>query len=289
MMLQNCLRYGLGTALLGAVAAVSFAQSMPPEGSGGILGKQMGITQRIGEKIPLDLYFKESDGTPVEFGDVLGDRPAIVVPVYYECLKGCRLIEENLIKMLAKLHVSESMQIGRDFELVFVSIDPTESLEVAARKKNVFLDNFEQPETAKGWHLLVGNEQGVAKFADAIGFKYHVDPKTGDINHPIGSVTVASDGTITAYTIGDQTPTKVIVNAIDLAKEGKLAPPADQSTMFGCVTPPVSPYRNLILSAMQILGALTILGFIAGVILMSRPSTPDNGQNPDSKGGPEAA
>jgi len=269
---------------MGALVAASYAQAQAPAGSGGILGQQMAITQRIGEKIPADILFRDSEGTPVRFGDVIEGRPAIVVPVYFECLKGCRLIEENLIKTLAKLHVSDALQIGRDFELVFVSIDPTESVEIAARKKQVFLDNFEQPETAKGWHLLVGSETEVQRFSSAVGFKYSIDPQTGDINHPIGSVTVAGDGTITAYTIGDQIPTKVLLNSLELAKTGKLAEPADQSTMFGCITPPVSPYRNMVLTAMQVLGAMTILGFIAAVVLMSRPR-----RSPNTKGGPQAA
>ena len=96
--------------------------------------KHVGIEQRIGVSLPLDLEFNDETGAPVSLGSYFGDKPVILTLVYYDCPMLCTEVLNGLNRSLAPLNYS----IGEEFKVVTVSFDPRESPTLASQKKAVY-------------------------------------------------------------------------------------------------------------------------------------------------------
>src|SRR5688572_4261070 len=161
---------------LAAAAAPARAQSPPSGGLAqagepasakpGVLAR-VGIDQRIGEQIPLDLPFTDETGRTVRLGDYFGKRPVILALVYYECPMLCTQVLNGLVSALGVMN----FEPGREFEVVAVSFNPKEGPGLAAQKKAAYMERYKRPHTAGGWHFLTGTEDSIKKLADAVGFR----------------------------------------------------------------------------------------------------------------------
>ncbi|AIE85555.1 SCO family protein [Fimbriimonas ginsengisoli] len=247
------------------------------------LARTMGITQRLGQPVPKDVEFKDEDGKTIRFGDLMGKRPMIILPIFFQCRTGCPLITDATMKTLAKANkVDNELVPGRDVEMVLLSIDPLETPELARAKKQLVLNAMEPPNApegwrenaSKGWHLLTGDLESIHKVTDAIGFKYKFDPVKHLINHPTCTVMLTPSGRVSSYTIGNDFPTRVIQQNFAVAKKEEIGDKADQSMMFGCIMldPVTGKYRIVVENVMRVAGVLTIVVVGLWIFLMSRNS-----------------
>ena len=78
--------------------------------------------------------------------------PVIMSLVYYQCKILCPEEIDGLVSALEMV----KFKPGKDFDVVFVSIDPSETPEIAAKEKALYLKRYGHPETAAGWHFLTG-------------------------------------------------------------------------------------------------------------------------------------
>ena len=86
--------------------------------------ENVGITERLNEQVPLDLEFLDESGKIVRIGDYFsGDRPVILNPVYYTCPMLCGLVLNGVIEGMQGMEWTA----GNQFEVVTLSIDPTET------------------------------------------------------------------------------------------------------------------------------------------------------------------
>ena len=60
------------------------------------------------------------------------------------------------LKGLARSLRPLSQSVGEDFDVVVVSIDPTEGPELASGKKRRFVDRYDRAGSETGWHFLTG-------------------------------------------------------------------------------------------------------------------------------------
>jgi len=72
------------------------------------------------------------------------------------------------------------------FDVVMLSIKPTETPQLAADKKKLILSAYHVPGGDEGVHGLVGDLENIHKITDTVGFRYKYDPNTQLINHPAG-------------------------------------------------------------------------------------------------------
>ena len=114
------------------------------------------ITQKLNTGIPLDGEFRDETGKAVRLGDYFGKRPVILSLVYYQCKMLCPEEIDGLVGALEMVKFAP----GKDFDVVFVSIDPSETPEIAAREKALYVKRYGRPETASGWHFLTGPAAG---------------------------------------------------------------------------------------------------------------------------------
>ena len=87
------------------------------------VGEEIGIEQRLGENLPLDLSFVDEAGRTVPLGGYFGGKPVILALVYYECPMLCTQVLNGLLRSLKVLAFS----VGDEFDIVTVSIDPGEA------------------------------------------------------------------------------------------------------------------------------------------------------------------
>jgi len=251
------------------------------------LTQQMGIKQRLGEYVPKDVSFKDENGKSVKFGELFQGRPIVLLPIFYRCQTSCSALTDSLMTVLAKAGKHDEMKVGRDLDVVMVSIHPKETPELARVRKGYILQDLDQPGTENGWHLLTGDLASVHKITDAIGFKYSYNAEKDLINHPVCSVVLSPEGRISAYTIGNDMQTRILQQDVALAAKNEVADPADQSMMFGCimVDPTTHKYTLVIERIVFIACCITLVVVASMIVYMSRKYK----RTPLTKGGPLGA
>ena len=116
--------------------------------------KDVGIDQKLNDEIPLDLTFRDEHGKTVELAQFFGSKPVILTLVYYNCPMLCTQVLNGLDRTLKQL----PMDIGKDFNVVTVSIDPTERPVLAEAKQAMYTGMYGRPGAADGWRFLTGDE-----------------------------------------------------------------------------------------------------------------------------------
>ena len=143
------------------------------------LQKSIGIDQKLGDQIPLDLEFTDSNGKRTALRQYFGKKPIVLTLVYYECPMLCTQVLNSLLRAMNVL----SFGIGTDFDVLTISVDPGETPELAAAKKAEYSKNYRGRDGSTGWHFLTGGEDQIKQLAAAVGFRYEYDEDTRPV-HP---------------------------------------------------------------------------------------------------------
>jgi len=137
----------IGCALLGASARAqvsSYGDKEVGENSGDQLPQvlqKVGVEQHLNRPLPLDAQFVDDHGNTVRLGDYFGKHPAILSLVYYNCPMLCSEEMDGLAGALEMV----KMNPGKDFEVIIISIDPSETPELAAKKKAFYVKRYGRP------------------------------------------------------------------------------------------------------------------------------------------------
>lgn len=276
---------------VGAITVLTLASLAPLSaqlyrGPGGEIGEaaarqeyenitsQVGIEQNLGRRLPLELTFTDETGKTVRLGDYFGERPVILVMAYYECPMLCTVVLNELTRAMNGL----DLRIGKDFEVVTVSISPTETHELAAKKKANYVKSYNYEGAEKGWHFLVGEEKNIKQLADAVGFKYVYDPKTKQYAHSAGIMIATPDGKLARYLIGVDFAPRDLKFALAESSQGKIGNPV-LSAMLYCFQydPSTGRYGLVVLRVIQLAGIITVLSLatlIGGALLLERRRKP---------------
>lgn len=115
---------------------------------------RVGFEQHPGQKVSRDLVFRDENGRTLRLGEIFRRRPVILVLGYYRCPMLCTMINDGLINALENLRAN----VGADFEVVDLSIDPDEEPAAGAEKKAIYVRRYGRSGAASGWHCLVGDK-----------------------------------------------------------------------------------------------------------------------------------
>jgi protein SCO1/2 len=252
-------------ALLAIAALVSAAPSAQ-EVQGDVL-EEVRIEQQPGALLPLDAAFRDGDGHAVRLGDLLGERPVLLAFVYYECPRLCGMIQSGLVRALKPLE----LEVGRDFDVVAVSIAPDETPAQAARIRSRYVELYGRPSAASGWHCLVGDADAVRAVTSAAGFRYVRDAATGEYAHGSAVITVTPDGRISRYLLGVDFAPRDVRLALVEAGEGAIGSLVD-AVLLLCYhyDPTTGRYGFAIQSALRAAGILTVALLAGGVWGLAR-------------------
>jgi len=168
--------------------------SLPPTIKAGEV-PDLGVSERLGEIVPLDAMLVDEQGKAVRFGDLV-DKPVLLLFVYYRCPSICNPLMRELANNLDHL---EGLEAGEDFTVITISFDPNETPEIAANTKNEILGTMEHPPKPAGWRFLTGTEETVRMLTESMGFKYAYDPETQTYLHATSLIFLSREGKIVRY------------------------------------------------------------------------------------------
>lgn len=174
-----------------------------------------GLTERLGEKIPLDLTFRDESGKPVRLGDLV-TVPTIILPVYYSCTNECNFLQGGLASALPGVKRTP----GTEYRVISLSFDETETPALASKYKRMYLASMNTPFPEDGWRFLTGDARNIRRLTDAAG--YHFQRGKRDFIHPVASFVIARDGTIVRYLYGTTFLPKDLTLALLEARDGKV-------------------------------------------------------------------
>ena len=203
--------------------AVQRQEPLPKELEG------VGITEKLGDRLPLDLEFVDESGRTVRLASYFGQgRPVMLTLNYYSCPMLCTLMLNGLIDGLRELKWTP----GQEFEVVTLSINPLETPSLARLKKQTYLEYYERPAAAPGWHFLTGRERDIRRLADALGFGYAWIESRREYAHPAAIMLASADGRVVRYLYGVMYEPKDLRLAIAEAGEGKVGSTAEQILLY---------------------------------------------------------
>lgn len=189
----------------------------------------VGITERLGNKVSHHLEFTNDRGEKVTMGDLLsGERPVIFTMVYYNCPSLCNYHLNGLLSVFRNM----DGRAGKDFDLVAVSMDHTEGYELAAAKKETYLEALGQPGVEDGWHFLVGSEENVRQIADETGFGFRWNPEIEQYAHAAAAMILTPSGILSRYLYGIEFLPQTMRLSIVEASEGKVGSIIEQIMLF---------------------------------------------------------
>ncbi len=276
--MKNLSRLFVALAALGCIFQGAQAQSGQLN-----LGERIGIDQKLGDQVPLDVPVIDEHGNHIKLGDVLHGKPVVFMPIFYSCKGVCGVELSNMLKSAIKM--KKTFPIGDKYDLVVLSINPKETPDLALAKEKDMQDMYGMPESAGGWHLLTGDgEANIRRVTDALGFRYEYKPETDQINHPSGIMVLTPQGKISSYIYGADYPTKVLQDSLVLANEGKVGAKAEV-ILLGCImVDPVTGKRTVVVEqVLKIAGIMTVLILGLSILKMSldtKKNAPPGGTTP---------
>jgi protein SCO1/2 len=259
-----CLR-GLFLFLIFGFAVRSFAQTTQPA-----ILTNVGIDQKLGDTIPLDLTFRDENAQPIRLRDCVHNRPVILSLVYYECPMLCNMT----LNGMARSFNSMSESAGSQFDIITVSFDPRETSKMASEKKINYLRGYRRPSAEAGWHFLTGDEDSIRALTSAVGFRYVWDEQSKMYAHASCIVVLTPEGKISKYFFGVEFEPAELSKAMSDARAGTTGTAAEQ-ILFYCFhyDPATGRYGLIISRALQVGGVailLALVGFISLNVLKDR-------------------
>ncbi len=220
----------------------------------------VGLTPKLGARIPTDLVLMRSDSSAVRL-DTLLQRPTLLTFVYHTCPMLCSVLLDGLTRALESVPWTP----GQQYDLVTVSINPDETPSIAHRQRARYLGRLNRP--AADWHFLTGDEATLRMLAESVGFGYTWVETQGEYAHPAALIFLTSDGVVTRY-LADVAPHGRDVRAsLVEASEGTIGSLLDRAFLFCFQYDPTSnSYVLAATRAMRIGGifaALLLVGFLA--------------------------
>ncbi len=189
----------------------------------------MGVTEHLGQRIPMELDFRDENGRSVHLGDYFkGDRPVLLSFNYSNCPMLCSLQLSGIVAGLKEVELS----CGQDFQFVSVSIDPNEQVVRAAQTRQRYYQMYDRQGTGSGWHFLVGSEKSIAALTEAVGMAYRYLPDKKEYIHPAVCVGVTPDGRLSRYLYGVTFPPQTLRLAIVESGAGTIGSTLDQILLF---------------------------------------------------------
>jgi protein SCO1 len=281
MMIRRTIRGGWRAALCCALLSAPLLAQVAGYGdkqSGDNSGDQLpqvlqkvGVTQRLNQPLPLNAPFVDETGKAVVLGDYFGKRPAIISMVYYNCPMLCSEELDGLTGALEMVKLTP----GKDFDVVIISIDPSETPEQAAKKKAFYLKRYGRPETAAGWHFLTGQRPAIDAVTDAVGFGYvrvpGPDGKLTQFAHASSIEIATTDGKLAQYYLGvEYSPKDMLLGLIEASGNKIGSPVANILTYCYHYDPQTNKHSLIIARIVQLGGMVTMAGLGGFIFLMFR-------------------
>jgi protein SCO1 len=233
--------------------------------------QKVGVSQHLNQQLPLDATFVDETGKQVKLGDYFGKHPALLSLVYYTCPMLCSEEMDGITSSLEMVKLTP----GRDFDVVIISIDPSDTPEQAAKSKALYVKRYGRPETAAGWHFLTGQRPAIDSVTNAVGFGYvrvpGPDGKLSQFAHASSLEIVTPEGKLAQYYLGvEYSPKDILLGLIDASGNKIGSPVANILTYCYHYDPQTNKHSLIVARVVQVGGMITVAGLGGFMFLMFR-------------------
>ncbi len=226
---------------------------------------EIGVVEHLNEYLPDSISLINEQGEKVWLSDII-DKPTIINFVYYRCPGICSPLMEAVAGVMDK----SDMIPGKDYQVLTISFDPTETIDLGIRKKSNYLNlmNNKVEEAKKGWLFFTSDSASIARATYATGFRYK---RTGnDFLHAASLTVVSPDGKITRYLNGLFFLPFEWKMAIIEASEGKAGPTLNKVLRYCYSYDPEG--QTYVMNVTKVSGTLILFfGIVLLLILVFKP------------------
>lgn len=261
---------------LGLSSSSIFAEMREPLNTSNVPSNQLpnnlqgvGIQQKLGAQIPLNLNFNDEFGHPIRLSEIIRNKPLILTLAYYKCPSLCTLVLNGVVNALKQIQPT----LGEDYNALTVSINPKETPSLALAKKRSYLTRYARlkvTDQEMGWRFLTGQEESIRKLADSVGFSYSYDSQSGQYSHASVAMIVTPDGKLSQYLFGISYSPRSLELAIKKAATAEIGSPLNQFLLYCFHYDATTGKRTVkILNLLKVLAIMTLLG-IAGALFQAK-------------------
>jgi len=245
--------------LLLLLVALPFVVASAPDFSG------LAYEQRPGTQLPREDMFRDDTGRMVRLDDLFEATPLVLVLGYFHCPNLCSVVRADLFEALR----ASGMMAGRDYAVVALSIDPSETSADAAAAKGDDLQRHSDRGAAQNWHYLTGTFDAVQAVAKAVGFHQRFDPELKQFAHPVGIVFATSAGLVSSYLLGVGYLPADVRRGVTQAAGGRIAAVA-LPVLLLCYdyNPATGRYTLAIMKLLRLAAAITV-ATVAGALFLA--------------------
>jgi len=251
-----------------------------------IQADQLGINEKLGNMVPLDLTFINEKGKSVTLKKLMDGKPTMISLNYFRCAGICTPQLNDMAKMLTRLDLAENI----DYKVLTIGFAEDEGYELAAAKRKTMLHAIQRDYVQDAWHFVVGENNSSGILADKVGFTYSKSVSAAgvvDYVHPGALIMLSPEGKVTRYLNGiEQLPFDVKMALIE-AGEGKIGPTIAKNLLYCFAYDPKA--KKYIFKWEKVAATIMLaimLGFFIYLVKTSRrdDEDPNHPNHPQNKG-----
>jgi len=230
---------------------------------------EIGIVEKLGDTIPLDLKFYNEKNDTVTLGSMI-TKPTILSFVYFDCPGLCSPLLDGIADVVSRMDLS----IGKDFDIITISFNTKDTPEKARIKKLNFVQKIQEKDR-ESWFYLTGELENIQKITEAVGFRYK--PTGLDFAHPSTIIMISPQGKITRYLYGISFLPFDVKMAVVESQKGLVRPTSNKLLEYCFAYDTQS--RSYTLQFTRIIGVVILivgLFFVSGLLITARRKSVKN-------------
>lgn len=225
----------------------------------------VGIVEKPGVRLPLDLVFRDENGKKQPLGSFFQTgKPIILTLNYSDCPQLCHVQLNNFVEVME----TNKILPGKDFEIVTVSINPNEGPTKARNAKKNYLRELNVSDYS--WHFLTTDDDAsIKKLAATVGFNYKFDPVKKDYAHSSTLIFCSPDGVVSQYYQGIVYEPKELTKKIEEARQGLQIASGTEENLLNCkIVDDSKPFAALSMRVMKVVASILAVGLILTLTIL---------------------
>jgi len=244
-------------ALTVLLAGLLFAAAVGTGQGQGDVANEAGVNEKLGAQAALDAVLKDETGQDITLRQLV-DKPTILTLNYFTCTGICSPLLNGLVDCLNQLE----LEPGKDYQVITMSFDPSDTPEVARQKRINYLKQMTRPFPPHAWRFLTGNAGETKAVTDSVGFIFRAI--ANGFAHPGVIVVLTPQGIVSRYLYGISFLPADVQIALQEASAGQVRPTVSRILAFCYSYDPQG--RRYVLNITRLAGAAVLL-FAAGFVV----------------------
>jgi protein SCO1/2 len=250
---------------LAVVVGVALIMGAPlPARAQGTASAEVGMDEKLGAPVALDAILKDEEGMDITLRQLI-DKPTILVFNYFRCAGVCPLLLNGVAELLNQIE----LEPGKDFQVITVSFDPSDTPEMAHQEQMNYLKQMKRPFPPKVWHFLTGDAKATKTVTDSVGFTFRAQ---GDMfTHPVALMVLTPKGGVSRYMYGTTFLPADVEMAVHEAAGGQARPTIARVLALCYSYDPGS--RQYVFNLTRVAGAallVLVAGFVSYLLLTGK-------------------